>query len=386
MLAWPPVWRYLSTGPEAVISCVLKSGVNQQPQGMSEASAEKEGDNLANQWGRDSGPQSGGTRGSGALTVILMILCLGLGAAGGYAGFRLYMPDSSPELENARAENARLNAALSAARQELSDANPAEVEDLQAVISRQAADLDAMAEKLAALSSEAPAPEDQTDIVDALSRERDALSAENQTLRADLAALEADRDALRQEAGATEAKLASELARLRDEVIPELTAERDRLQQDTTALSAEQATLTQQLKAALETIESEAQLIATLEARLKETEQNLQAAQAALVAAEAEQPEPAAADTEPAVDDPQSEPTLGPGMLATPVVERRDPDAVAAALRAAPGLGGLSAADRQTLADSLARGECVTTALESVFDRVPILTLRNLIRDLESGC
>ena len=60
--------------------------------------------------------------------------------------------------------------------------------------------------------------------------------------------------------------------------------------------------------------------------------------------------------------------------------------AVEAALRAAPGLDALSAADRQALKDALVSGACVTTALESVFDDVPILALRNLIRDLNSGC
>lgn len=347
----------------------------------------REGNNLASQWGRDSSLQSGGTRGSSALTVILMILCLGLGAAGGYAGFRLYTPDSSLELDTIRAENARLSAALSATRQELNDVSTAEVEDLQAVIARQAADLDAMAEKLAALSSEAPAPEDQTDIVDALSRERDALAAENRTLKADLAALQSDQETLRQDAGATEARLASELARLRDEVLPDLTAERDRLLREATALSADQATLTQQLKAALQTIESEAELIETLETRLKQAEQSLETAQAALAASRTEQPEtPAAANTAQAVDDGPAEPAAGTDTPATPALAPRDPDTVAAALRAAPGLGLLSAADRQKLTDSLVSGECVTTALESVFDRVPILTLRNLIRDLDSEC
>jgi hypothetical protein len=59
---------------------------------------------------------------------------------------------------------------------------------------------------------------------------------------------------------------------------------------------------------------------------------------------------------------------------------------VASALRTAPGLETLGEAQLQQLSERLISGECVTSALENLFDRVPILTLRNLIRDLNSPC
>lgn len=59
---------------------------------------------------------------------------------------------------------------------------------------------------------------------------------------------------------------------------------------------------------------------------------------------------------------------------------------VALALEATPGLDRLSTDQRGLLERTLVSGECVTNALGAVFSRVPVLTLRNLMRDLESDC
>ncbi|MBB4064794.1 hypothetical protein [Gellertiella hungarica] len=64
----------------------------------------------------------------------------------------------------------------------------------------------------------------------------------------------------------------------------------------------------------------------------------------------------------------------------------RDRQAVADAIARAPGLKSLDFAERQKLADNLEKGACVTDALEDIFVRVPVLTLRSLIRDLDSPC
>lgn len=349
---------------------------------------------MTSQWGRDSGFQSGSKRGGGVAVVFAVVLALALGAAGGYAAAYFTQPDNSGALENARAEVAEMDRALLAARQELADAragqasSAAQLEQLKADIARMAADLDAMAEKLAAGSIPGKAPEDDTSAaVQTMSAERDRLAAENQSLRSELAALEAERDALGNSAGAERARLEAELARLQDEILPQLTADRDRLQQKVTMMLTDQATLRTRIKAASDAQASGAELIAELEERLAVTERELKASQAALAAAEIAKSTPVVGGNPATVADSQeSEPAENSATTAESALEPRNPDAVAAALRSAPGLETLSDEDRRKLTDLLVSGECVTTALESVFERVPILTLRNLIRDLNSGC
>lgn len=355
---------------------------------------------MASQWGRDSSFQSGRKRGGGVASVIAVVFALALGAAGGYAAAYFTQPDKSTALEAARAEAAELDGALLAARQELADArageasSAAQVDQLKADIARMAADLDAMAEKLAASNTPDIAREDQTNAaVQAMSAERDRLAAENQSLGSQLAALEAEREALGKSANAERERLEAELLRLQDEILPQLTAERDRLQQEVTRMLAAQATLETRIAEAADARASDAGVIADLEGRLAETERELKATQTALDVLERTASRSAGdADPASAADggEGQAEAQAGQesqsGQEAGPVASPRDPDLVAAALRSAPGLETLSEEDRRKLADRLVSGECVTTALESVFERVPILTLRNLIRDLNSDC
>lgn len=67
-------------------------------------------------------------------------------------------------------------------------------------------------------------------------------------------------------------------------------------------------------------------------------------------------------------------------------IEPRDRILVENALARAPGLKVLSGSQRETVRDALLNGACVTDTLEQVFTRVPVLTLRSLIRDLDSPC
>lgn len=50
------------------------------------------------------------------------------------------------------------------------------------------------------------------------------------------------------------------------------------------------------------------------------------------------------------------------------------------------GIGVLDEEKTRILADKLSSGVCVTEALESVFDRVPLIVMRNLMRDFKSDC
>ncbi|MEP1209525.1 MAG: hypothetical protein ABJM29_01730 [Rhizobiaceae bacterium] len=56
------------------------------------------------------------------------------------------------------------------------------------------------------------------------------------------------------------------------------------------------------------------------------------------------------------------------------------------ALNAAMGLEQLSTSDRQRLKQELVLGKCTTTALSTVFDKVPILAIRDLRRSLGGDC
>jgi len=341
---------------------------------------------LANQWGRDSGFQSGGKKGRGGLTGLAMLLCLVIGAAGGYAAMRFIQPDSDIVIEDTSAELARLNEALVQAREDADEArrmqaeSAAQVEDLTAQAARQAADLDAMVEKLAANSSVAKVSEVDNAAVEGLRQERDALAEENQILKENLASVEAELTSRSRSMTATE----EELARLQDEVLPQLTAERDQLERKSSIMLTDQENLKARARAAAETHASDTARIAELETRLAEAERELAASQEVLDGLKLE--ERIAGQPDALTENDVAEPAQEPAADAASMRDAREPDAVAQALRTAPGLGTLSDADRKNLTDKLVAGECVTTALKSVFDRVPILTLRNLIRDLNSDC
>ncbi len=301
---------------------------------------------MANQWGRDSGLQSGRKRGSGVLSVIGIVVALAVGAAGGYAASHFSQADSTAAADTAGAQSAELNKALRAAREELKAArareasSAAEVEELKADIARMAADLDTMAEKLATNSGPVETSADGNAAIEAISDERDLLAAENQTLKSSLAALE---------------------------------AERDRLQQEITMMLTDQATLRERIEQASDAKAADADVIDGLQKRLAAAERSLKIAQEATEDTNAMTAESAV-------------PATVPEQQGRPATSPRDRDAVAAALRSAPGLEALSDEERQTLSGRLVEGECVTSALESVFERVPILTLRDLIRDLNSDC
>lgn len=347
---------------------------------------------MTNQWGRDSDFRSGGGR-SGAATVIVILAAFALGGAGGYAASSLLQADAIVAGNAERAQTAELDQALAELRDELSAAraaeasSAAEVESLKADIARMAGDMDAMAEKLAGANRPAAVPAETNGAADALRRERDALAAENEAFKAGLEALEAERQALKQQAETDRQMLQDELERLQGELVPELTSERDRLKGQTATLLADKAALEARIETASKVQAADAERIVELEALLKTRAEELEAARRATETLGNEAKAAMNADRVKEAGAQAVQPPAEAGVQdAASVPDPRDPDAVARALRAAPGLQTLSEADRQQLTERLVRGECVTSALESLFDRVPILTLRNLIRDLNSDC
>ncbi|WP_438748563.1 hypothetical protein [Pararhizobium sp. O133] len=64
----------------------------------------------------------------------------------------------------------------------------------------------------------------------------------------------------------------------------------------------------------------------------------------------------------------------------------RDPALVENVLNSTRGISVLDDDKARILKDKLSSGACVTDALESVFDRVPLIVMRNLMRDFKSDC
>lgn len=296
---------------------------------------------MANQWGRDSEGRAGGSGGRG-FSFFLMLVALALGIAGGY-GIARMVPSGDPaglaQAQQAAAdlevENARLRDQLAAAREAATGATGDT--ELRDSIARQTEDIATLTEELATAQA---AQRDAEASIAQLSDTIDALTAE--------------RDALARDASDADGRQSAELARLRDEA-ERLTAENAALGDDRAAAEAR---------------------IAALDTEIAGLREALSAARAELDTARA------AAETPGDSTPPQDDAATG-GDAET---AQRDRAAVAQAIAGAPGLDALSDADRQELEDALAGGACVTTALESVIGHVPILALRNLIRDLNSDC
>lgn len=64
----------------------------------------------------------------------------------------------------------------------------------------------------------------------------------------------------------------------------------------------------------------------------------------------------------------------------------RDPSLVESVLNSTRGVSNLDDEKTRILKDKLSSGACVTDALESVFDKVPLIVMRNLMRDFKSDC
>ncbi|MEN9896254.1 MAG: hypothetical protein RIR97_2106, partial [Pseudomonadota bacterium] len=78
------------------------------------------------------------------------------------------------------------------------------------------------------------------------------------------------------------------------------------------------------------------------------------------------------------VPDPAGAPDAG--------VKSRNPELVLQSLATATGAQALTPDQRSDLATRLVQGDCVGESLKATMGRVPVLLLRDLIRDLNSDC
>lgn len=315
---------------------------------------------MVNQWGREGQVSSGGGKTGAVLLAALVSLIIGGGAGYGAARYlatrtpavvahedgslyKLYnetlkqrerasreAADLRLELAAVKAHAAGLEAALSSRnRRSESKAEPdPESDQLRESNHALTIELDAMSEKLAAASA---AYEKLAKSRDAINRESGDLKLRLSDLQSRVGSIETSNQDLDLRAKA----LASELSREK-------------------AHSAA-------LKESLDTAEAQIRTLAREVEKAKSP------------------PEP---DTSPS----ETQQIAPENDTETPSAAPRSRLDVENAIARAPRLKSLSSEKRQMLSESLESGACVTVALEKVFKKVPVLTLRSLIRALDSPC
>lgn len=340
---------------------------------------------MANQWGRDGGGPSG--RGGGAAGLVVTgVVALALGLAGGYGTARLVAPEfQAPQPSIPAAPSAPADA-------------PATVPPVR----------DGSLYKLYQETQRQR---------EAAMREAGELRMKLVELQSHAGNLEAELRALRKGAGTEgEADTAAETLALSqrqriEQLEDELIGAKQRLEEASTAIAKANRQKEQALKEAgalkvrltqlqsdlsdlearnqnmelhgrqagerLDAAEKAAKALTQERDRLKADLSAVRAERDALIAAQKQAEAPEETSPEPSADETTEEDLT---------VASRDRQAVADAMARAPGLKTLDFADRQRLADNLEKGACVTDALEDIFVRVPVLTLRSLIRDLDSPC
>lgn len=357
---------------------------------------------MSNQWGRDT--QVSQARGGSPVGLVVAILVsLALGAAAGYGAMRYLtrqdadrlatvdtqIEDLSAKLDDS---NWRLAEAIEARKQAEAalDAGDPDTAALRQTLDSQRSELDGMADTLEATSRELLSEKEETArLAKALAEARQQGLAQDsaiETAKRDATtarqAADAARADLRRRLDASESEAGKALAALKTVEIPRLEAQiaelSDKLAQAEAAgtkFSAERDALEAELARSQDALKDAADKLVRERERSAGLQAELDAARAQNAPTENKAPDKA----------PAAQPETGEDL---PLVAQapRDPATVDAVLARTPGLDRLSADDYQRLRNLLVSGECVTTGLQSVFRSVPVVTLRNLMRDLKSGC
>ncbi|NKN37691.1 hypothetical protein HFC70_15165 [Agrobacterium sp. a22-2] len=323
-----------------------------------------------NNWGRDQQPSNAGGSGSSMGLIVAVLASLVVGAGGGYGAVRLSGQDKTEALQQLSTEKADLQKQLDQAKADLADLSASAsngnstVADLQDRLAERTRELDRLSESLSAASAA------QQKEADAHEKRLAALASERRDLQATLAAQEKALTSAETRTVVLEQRVAElstqlrqtdgadreELIRLTNIELPRLRDRLARAEEHAAALESANADLQNQLTAA--------------DKRMASLERQLAAAR----------------DT---TTEPPRDTTAEPGRERPPVPldrKRRQDKVVIEALNNTPGVERLSKADYDRLKSMLISGQCVTAGLEAVFDRVPVITLRNLMRDLKSKC
>lgn len=333
---------------------------------------------MANQWGRDS--QGRTASGSGvAGTLVAAVVCFLLGAGGGYGYFTLTRADLKQEVDllsgqlvETTAERDKLATDIAAYRKnagswaenletELAELKLNEVPKLTRLLDKRDGELSALRKKLsetekAAASAKEEASGLRTELEQVKTEEIPAIR-ENVAKALDL---------LKAEADAAQAALKTDLDKAR----------------------AQSASLEERLRAALDSGDGTAAAAEDLQRQIKAGDDRAAALQKTIDALKAEIAALKAASLASRSGNATEQPAIEtqPEPETTAARATRDQASVRRALDASVGLQALADADRQTLEDKLVAGDCVVPSLDLVFDRVPVLVLRNLMRDLKSDC
>ncbi|WP_411035484.1 hypothetical protein [Shinella sp. BYT-45] len=343
---------------------------------------------MNNQWGRSgNGPAGSGGVGLGGIAFAVLV-SLVLGGAAGYGAFR--MTDGAAPAGDIEQRDRR----IADLAKEL-DARVAQVEESTRKAQALAGENDALRRQVETLRTDAGASEAASaaaenarltqEVVPELKNELELASqrladAEALRKRAEQAvrdrerrlSLNADRIA-RLEKALDEA--CSRQGAVRDAEMERLEAEADTLRRDLSqARQAEEAIRTRELPALREEVARKDREIAALNARNASLAARIGALEAA--ARSAQPGGQTDGGDKPALDNAKPDEGRSP----------RNAALVAEAMQDTPGLDRLTRAQRDQLERTLVSGECVTNALGGVFTRVPVLTLRNLMRGLDSDC
>ncbi|CAN7510658.1 hypothetical protein LJR255_003496 [Pararhizobium sp. LjRoot255] len=348
---------------------------------------------MSNQWGRNSQV----TRGDSSSGLVLpAILCVVLVAAGGYFWFtrqamqteiaelKVQAGSLTDQLGNVTAERDKVTGDLAEFRknsgnwageleQEYADLKLNEVPKLNRLLDKRDADISTLekllsTEKVAAKS----AADDFTAMIAKINAELTAMKSEAAGAKKQAESLAADKLALNKQI--TSLRSAAERA-MADAVAARKVLEQKQAEAEKTPPTSKSA-LDLARDVQIETLEQslgeERRKVAALEKQLAD-----QAAAAAVAKDSTGKP----ADTLLATEMPSTVETK-PAAALTP----RDSLLVENVIGATRGLGFLDEEKTQRLKDKLIAGACVTDALESVFDKVPLILMRNLMRDFKSDC
>lgn len=342
---------------------------------------------MSNQWGRDNQV----TRGRSSSGLLLpIVLCLALIGAGGYfwfarqtmqtdiAALTAQTASLQSELKQAKAErdkassdllNVKKNSGTWAEQLEkdYAELKLNEVPKLTRLLDKRDADIAALEKQISAEKSAA------TSASDDFKAEIAGLTAQLDTAKTESAGLRAQIEGLGAEKLALDTQITTLNAALEKAKADMVTAQKALAQTATdagntsTAKSALDLARDAQIKTLEQSLSGERRTVATLRKQLAD-----QADAAARTAAETP------ANTQPAID-------AGPPVEGGRLVPR-DRQVVDTIIGTTRGVGFLNDEKKQRLKDQLVSGACVTDALESVFDRVPLVLMRNLMRDFKSDC
>ncbi|WP_275782539.1 hypothetical protein [Pararhizobium gei] len=352
---------------------------------------------MTNQWGRNNQVTRGGSSGFGI--VLPAFLCLALIGSGGYFWYIRQSLQTeisalgsrtqalSAELARVTAEREkavgdlesfRKNSGNWAGELEKDYANLTlnEIPKLNRLLDKRDADISVLEKRLAVEQKAAEsAATGFRETIDGLSQQLSTAKKES----ADAVQQASDRTRAMEQLAAQASKLTTEAASLRSAL--------ERAQADTVSArkalesrTAEQEKKPPTFKSALD-LARDSQIQA-LERSLSEERRKTAALEKELA-------------RRPASADPVDGETSGEAKAKVPqntvetsnaAVKPRDSALVETIVSGTRGLGLLDEASTERLKDELVAGACVTDALETVFDKVPLVLMRNLMRDFKSDC